>query len=318
VAGAVFTRMALPEMIRFGYKKSVSAGCIAAAGTFAALIPPSISMAIYGILTGESIGALLMAGLIPGIFTAVAYLVGIRIGIRVAPSWAPPGQERHSRAEILQSFRGLWAICLLVILVLGGIYSGAMPPSAAGTVGAIGALFICLMRKKLGKAEFRGAMGQAVSVTVSLFVIIIGGMLFTRLLLNVGFIAGVTEFAETAGLGPVHFLAFVVVMYLILGCFIDTVSMMVMTVPFLYPVLMALNLDPIWFGVIIVKLVEISAITPPVGLNLFAVIGAAQGKIKTGELYAGVLPFIVIEIVVLGFLLAFPQISLWLPQLMVN
>jgi TRAP-type C4-dicarboxylate transport system, large permease component len=205
-----------------------------------------------------------------------------------------------------------------VILVLGGIYSGAMPPSAAGTVGAIGALFICLMRKKLGKAEFRGAMGQAVSVTVSLFVIIIGGMLFTRLLLNVGFIAGVTEFAETAGLGPVHFLAFVVVMYLILGCFIDTVSMMVMTVPFLYPVLMALNLDPIWFGVIIVKLVEISAITPPVGLNLFAVIGAAQGKIKTGELYAGVLPFIVIEIVVLGFLLAFPQISLWLPQLMVN
>jgi C4-dicarboxylate transporter, DctM subunit len=116
----------------------------------------------------------------------------------------------------------------------------------------------------------------------------------------------------------VHFLAFVVVMYLILGCFIDTVSMMVMTVPFLYPVLMALNLDPIWFGVIIVKLVEISAITPPVGLNLFAVIGAAQGKIKTGELYAGVLPFIVIEIVVLGFLLAFPQISLWLPQLMVN
>jgi TRAP-type C4-dicarboxylate transport system, large permease component len=318
VAGAVFTRMALPEMIRFGYKRSVSAGCIAAAGTFAALIPPSISMAIYGILTGESIGALLMAGLIPGIFTAVAYLVGIRIGIRVAPSWAPPGQERHSRAEILQSFRGLWAICLLVILVLGGIYSGAMPPSAAGTVGAIGALFICLMRKKLGKAEFRGAMGQAVSVTVSLFVIIIGGMLFTRLLLNVGFIAGVTEFAETAGLGPVHFLAFVVVMYLILGCFIDTVSMMVMTVPFLYPVLMALNLDPIWFGVIIVKLVEISAITPPVGLNLFAVIGAAQGKIKTGELYAGVLPFIVIEIVVLGFLLAFPQISLWLPQLMVN
>jgi C4-dicarboxylate transporter DctM subunit len=318
VAGAVFTRMALPEMIRFGYKRSVSAGCIAAAGTFAALIPPSISMAIYGILTGESIGSLLMAGLIPGLFTAVAYLVGIRLGLQIKPRWAPPADKRYSGAEILQSFRGLWAVCLLVVIVLGGIYTGVMPPSAAGTAGAMGALLICLARRKLGKSEFQGALGQTVSVTASLFMIIIGGMLFTRLLLNVGFINDITDFVETAGFGPVHFFAFVIVMYLILGCFIDTVSMMVMTVPFLYPVLKSLGLDPIWFGVIVIKLVEISAITPPVGLNLFAVIGAAGGKVKTEEVYAGVLPFVLIELVVLGVLVAFPQMSLWLPQMMIK
>jgi tripartite ATP-independent transporter DctM subunit len=318
VAGAAFTRMALPEMIRFGYKRSVSAGCIAAAGTFAALIPPSISMAIYGILTGESIGSLLMAGLVPGLFTATVYMAGIWLGLKIKPSWSPEADKRYSAAEILQSFRGLWAVCILVALVLGGIYAGYMPPSAAGTAGALGALVICLVRRRLGTAGFRAALAESVSVTASLFMIIIGGMLFTRLLLSVGFISSITDFVQTAGLGPVHFFAFVVAMYLVLGCFIDTVSMMVMTIPFLYPLLKPLGLDPIWFGVIVVKLVEISAITPPVGLNLFAVIGAAGGKVKTEEVYAGVLPFVVIELLVLAVLITVPQMSLWLPTMMIK
>jgi tripartite ATP-independent transporter DctM subunit len=317
VAAAVFTKMALPEMMRFGYKRSVAAGCIAGAGTFAALIPPSISMAIYGILTGESIGRLLMAGVIPGIITAVLYLAGMRVLLQFRPDWAPREVQRYSAREILDSFRGLWAVVVLVIIVLGGIYTGMMPPSAAGTLGAMGALLICLTRRKLTRENFWDALRQATAVTAVLFLIIIGGMLFTRLLLFMGFMGGLTGFA-TSGLTAVSLIAFVVVMYLVLGCFIDTVSMMVMTIPFLYPVVKALGLDPIWFGVIIVKLVEISAITPPVGLNLYAVLGAAEGRVTTGELFRGVLPFVLIEIVVLGALLGFPQLSLWLPNAMIK
>ncbi|WP_332813838.1 TRAP transporter large permease [Ramlibacter sp.] len=318
VAGAVFTKVALPEMIRFGYKRSLSAGCIAAAGTFAALIPPSISMVIYGILTGESIGALLMAGVVPGLLTVGAYMLGVKLFMRMRPDWAPTVEKRYSVGDIVSSFRGLWAVCLLLIIVLGGIYSGLMPPSAAGTAGALGALAICIGRRKLGRAEFADALSQTVSTTASLFLIIIGGLLFSRLLLHMGFIGAITDFVESAKLSPLVFIGFVVLIYLVLGCFVDTVTMMVMTIPFIYPSLEPLGLDPIWFAVLIVKLVEISAITPPVGLNLFAVIGAANGKVSSGEVYSGVTPFILIELVVLSVLVAFPQLSLWLPQLMIN
>lgn len=318
VAGAVFTRIAFPEMIRFGYKRSLSAGCIAAAGTFAALIPPSISMVIYGILTGESIGALLMAGLVPGLVTVAAYMIGIRLILWRRPEWAPTIERRYSPREILSSFRGLWAVCLLVVIVMGGIYAGIMPPSAAGTAGALGALAICLMRRKMSGKEFWGALSQTVSVTTTLFLIIIGGMLFSRLLLYVGFIDGITDFITESQLSPVLFILFVTATYLVLGCFVDTVTMMVMTVPFFYPSLSALGLDPIWFGVIVIKLVEISAITPPVGLNLFAVMGAADKQISAKDMYGGVLPFIAIELLVLAALLLFPVLSLWLPNMMVN
>lgn len=318
VAGAVFTRIALPEMLRFGYSRALSVGCIAAAGTFAALIPPSISMVIYGILTGESIGALLMAGLLPGLVTVVAYMIGLWVILRVKPELAADELKKYSAREILASFRGLWAILLLVVVVLGGIYSGIMPPSAAGTAGALGALFIGVARRKLGSGQFREALSQTVSVTSSLFLIIIGGLLFSRLLLYMGFIGGITDFIESTELSPLAFVLFVALMYLILGCFVDTVTMMVMTIPFLYPSLDLLRLDPIWFGVVIVKLVEISAITPPVGLNLFAVMGAAEGKVSGTEIYKGVAPFIVIELIVLAVLIAFPVISLWLPQFMVD
>jgi tripartite ATP-independent transporter DctM subunit len=318
VAGAVFTRIALPEMIRFGYKRSLSAGCIAAAGTFAALIPPSISMVIYGILTGESIGALLMAGLVPGLVTVAAYMIGLRVILWLRPDWAPEIQRRFTPREILVSFRGLWAVCLLVVIVMGGIYAGVMPPSAAGTAGALGALMICLIRRRMGRREFWEALSQTVSVTTTLFLIIIGGLLFSRLLLYVGFINGITDFIEESQLSPVLFILFIVVTYLVLGCFVDTVTMMVMTVPFFYPSLSTLGLDPIWFGVIVIKLVEISAITPPVGLNLFAVMGAAEKQVSARDMYSGVLPFIAIELLVLGMLLLFPALSLWLPSMMIN
>jgi tripartite ATP-independent transporter DctM subunit len=318
VASAVFTKMALPEMIRFGYNASVAAGCIAAAGTFAALIPPSISMVFYGILTGESIGALLMAGLIPGLFTALAYMVGTAIMLKIKPGWAPPKTERFTRTEIFQSTRGLWAVMLLAAIVLGGIYSGVMPPSAAGTIGAAGALAIGLLRRKLNANGISSALREAVSVTSVLFLIVIGGMIFTRLLLFVGFVDATTGFVESIGVHPAIFILIVIVVFLILGCFIDTISMMVMMVPFLYPMVIALDLNPIWFGVIVIKLVEISAITPPVGLNLYAVLGAAEKQVTARQLFAGTLPFLVIELLVLTVLLLVPSMSTWLPSIMIQ
>ncbi|SLN71169.1 TRAP transporter large permease [Oceanibacterium hippocampi] len=318
VASAVFTRMALPEMLRFGYRGSIAAGCIAAAGTFAALIPPSISMVIYGILTGESIGSLLMAGLLPGIVTAIAYGIGIWVMLRIRPEWAPQSVKRFTAPEILTSFRGLWPAMILVMIVLGGIYSGVMPPSAAGTIGAAGALAIGIFRRRLTTASFWDALRQSVSVTSVLFLIIIGGMLFTRLLLMMGFVDSLTELVTDAGIHPVVFIIAVTLIYLVLGCFVDTVSMMVMTVPFLYPIVISLDMNPIWFGVIVIKLIEISAITPPVGLNLYAVLGSAEKRVSAAQLFAGVLPFLIIEMVVLAILFLVPELSLWLPELMIG
>ena len=317
VSAVVFTRTALPEMLKFGYRKSISAGCIAGAGTFAALIPPSISMAIYGILTGQSIGRLLIAGIIPGIFTVFAYLIGMRFMLGIRPDLAPSKVERFSLWQVLLGMRGLWAVIALVVLVLGGIYTGIVAPSAAGTLGAAGALLICIVRRRLSLKGFWEAVGQAASVTAMLFLIIIGGMLLTRLLLFMGFMQTLNDLA-IGSVTPFIFMAAVVAMYLVLGCFVDSVSMMVMTVPFLFPVVTSLKLDPIWFGVVVIKLVEISAITPPIGLNLFSVVSASDGAVTTSEVYRGVLPFVLIETAVLGVILAYPSLSLWLPRAMIN
>lgn len=318
VSAALFTRIGLPEMIRFNYNRGLSAGCICAAGTFAALIPPSISMVLYAILTGESVGSLLVAGVAPGLLTVVVYMIGIRGLIAFRPDVAPKVDERFSLKEKLESTRGLWAVLLLVVIVMGGIYLGLFFPSDAGMVGAIGALVIGVFRRRIGGVDLWQALKQSACTTAVLFLIIIGGLLFSRLLLFSGFIGDLTTFTETVGLTPFLFIAIVVVLYLVLGTFTDTISMMVMTIPFLYPVAKSLGIDPIWFGVIIVKLVEVAAISPPVGLNLYAVLSASNGRLSTTQLFVGVLPFIVFEIISLGLLLAFPQISLWLPAQMIN
>ena len=316
VSAALFTRIALPEMLRFNYHKGLSAGCICAAGTFAALIPPSVSMVLYAILTGESVGALLMAGLLPGLLTAAVYLAGLRGLIAFYPVAAPPTVEKFTLKQKFESMRGLWAVVVLVVIVMGGIYSGLLFPSAAGTAGAIGALAIGLMRRKIDWPVLRTSLRDTAVTTGVLFLIIIAGLLFSRMLLVNGFIPSLTEMVKDVGLTPVRFILITVVLFLVLGMFVDTISMMVMTIPLLYPIASAIGIDGIWFGVILVKLVEIAAISPPVGLNLYAVLSSSGGTIKSGELFKGVAPFLVFEGITLWLLLQFPAISLWLPQSM--
>lgn len=318
VSALVFTRIALPEMLRLGYDKGLSAGCICAAGTFAALIPPSVPIIIYALLVGESVGQVLMAGILPGLLTVVIYMIGLRVLLWIRPDLAPQRIERFSLREKLESMRGLWAVVALFLIVMGGIYAGLMYPSAAGAVGAIGALLIGISRRKLGIPEISDALRQTVISTAVLFLIIIAGLLFSRALLVTGFITGLTEQMRQISLEPWMFIGLVIVLYLILGMFVDTISMMVMTIPFLFPIAKEIGIDPIWFGIIIVKLVEIGAISPPVGLNLYAVLSAAEGRVDSRSLFKGVIPFLVFEAIALGLIWGFPEISLWLPRTMMK
>jgi len=316
VNAAMFTRIALPEMLALGYHKGISAGCIAAAGTFAALIPPSLTFVIFGILTGESIGELFIAGIVPGLLTAAFYVVVIPMMLRIRPDWAPQVEIHSTFAQKLRGMTGIWPMVLLVVIVLGGIYTGVTPPTAAGALGACGALLIALARRKLGAGAFWDAVKQTAELTSVLFIIIIGGLLFSRFLVVSGFVADLTILVTDSGFTGPTFILVMVVMYLVMGMFIDPLSMLVMTVPFVYPVIISLGMDPIWFAIILTKMIEIAVITPPVGLNLFAVVSAARGQVSTGDLFYGILPFVCMEVVILIILIVFPGLSTWLPNTM--
>jgi tripartite ATP-independent transporter DctM subunit len=316
VAANIFTRMALPEMTRYGYNKGVSAGCVAAAGTLAGLIPPSIAMVLYAILTGEPVGKLLIAGILPGILTAVGYIVGIRLMLMVRPEWAPLITERFSLKQKFKAITNTWTVILLIGLVLGGIYAGAFPPSAAGAVGAAGVLVIALSTRRLPKGALWDSLIESARVSAVLFLIVMAGLMFSRFLLISGFIADLKTFVTAVELTAPMFTAMVLLLFLILGCFVDSVSLMVITLPFLYPISKALGIDGIWFGVLVIKLIEIAAITPPVGLNLFAVMSAAKGQLQSRELFMGVVPFLIMEAFILALMIAFPSIATLLPTLM--
>jgi tripartite ATP-independent transporter DctM subunit len=318
VNAALFTRIALTEMLRLGYDRAFSAGCIAAAGTIAALIPPSISFVIYGLLTGESVAELLIAGVIPGVLTTAAYMIGTAFLVRARPHLAPPPQPRARLSEIGRSAVGLWATFLLAALVIGGIYLGFTTPSGAGALGAIGALVIALSRRKLSSGDLADCLRSAAAVTAALFIVIIGGLLFTRFFLVAGTVTAATDLLQSLQLSPLLFMLILIAVFMVLGMFMDPLAMQVMTLPFVYPMVTALGYDGVWFGVIMVKLVELAVLTPPVGMNLFAVIGASEGKVRLPEIYRGILPFIAIEAVVLALLLSFPELSLWLPRQMFN
>lgn len=316
VNAALFTKVALPQMIRLGYDKAFAAGCIAAAGTLAALIPPSISFVIYGILTDEPIGELLIAGIIPGLLTAGAYIVVIGVMLRLRPRIAPADAIGLPFRERIQGLGSLWPIMALAVIVVGGIYSGFMTPSSAGAVGAAGALAIALLQRRLSMDGFRSSLESAAALTSALFMIVIGGLLFSRLLLVTGAINEMAGIIDTWNVNPWVFLVAIVVIYIVLGTFMDATSMLVVTLPFFYPLVKHFGFDGVWFGVLVVKLVEIAVLSPPVGMNLFAVVSASEGRISIADIYRGILPFIVAEIVVLAILIAFPSLSLLLPQMM--
>jgi C4-dicarboxylate transporter, DctM subunit len=316
VNAAVFTKMAMPEMTSFGYDKRLSAGCIAASGTLASLIPPSILMVVYAILTEQSIGVLLIAGLVPGLLSGAMFMAGIYLIAKTRPHLMPRSDIAISRAERWRSLYGVWGISLLFLLVIGGIYVGFFVPTYAGAIGAFGALLIVFMKKRFDRATTFATLKDAGVTTSVIFIIVIGGIIFARYLTYTGVVTDISDGLLSLGLSKYSYLFAFVIIYLILGMLIDPIAIMVITLPVMYPILTGAGFDPIWLGVVAIKLAEISLITPPVGLNVYVVRSASPVPMSLEEAFAGVLPFVGMDILTLLLLIFIPEISLFLPSLM--
>jgi len=314
---ALFTRVALPEMLRFKYDKGFSLACIAASGTFAIMIPPSMAFVFYGIVTGESIGRLLIAGIFPGILTVIVYLIGIWIRCRFNLKLAPAPEAKFTTREKVRSLFNLWSIILLFLLVFGGIYGGFFTPTAGGAVGAAGAFLLAFARKKITRAALGRMSLEVMQGMGALMPLLIGGFFLGRFLVLSGFVEVIVHFFTVdLKVSPIVVIWLLAAMYIVLGALMDEISMTLVTLPFVYPMIKTLGYDGIWWGVVFTKLCQIGLIFPPIAMNLFVVASAAGKGTDVKDVIKGIWPFILLEIFVLVILILFPSISLYLPSKM--
>ena len=309
---ATFSTVAYPEMRRYGYPESFAAGVIAAGGTLGAMLPPSTVLAVYGIITEQDIGKLFIAGIFPGILAASMYMMTVALIGWARPKFLPSG-PRSTWKERLRSVRDVWATLLLFIFVIGGLYGGLFTPTEAGGVGAGGALIIGVLRGRLGGVAIRRSLLQATRTAAAVFTVLIGALLFGYFLTVTQTPQNVTAFLTGLGIGRYGVLALIMVMYIVLGCLMDSLAMVILTVPIIFPVIKELGFDPIWFGIIIVMTVELGLIHPPVGMIVF-VIKSVIGDIDFSTIFKGVIPFIITDLCRLVILIAFPAIALYLPS----
>jgi len=311
---ATFSTVAYPEMRRYGYPQSFAAGVIAAGGTLGAMLPPSTVLAVYGIITEQDIGKLFIAGVLPGVLAAAMYMTTIAIIVWARPKYLPAG-PRTPWKDRLAGVRDIWATMLLFVFVIGGLYGGLFTPTEAGGMGAGGAFLIGVLRGRLTRTDIRRSLLQATRTAAAVFTVLIGALLFGYFLTITQTPQKVTMFLTGLGLGRYGVLALIMVMYLVLGCLMDALAMVILTVPIIFPVIRELGFDPIWFGVIIVMTVELGLIHPPVGMIVFVIKSVIQ-DINFSTIFAGVLPFIITDLVRLIILISFPMIALWLPSRM--
>jgi tripartite ATP-independent transporter DctM subunit len=311
---ATFSAVAYPEMRRYKYPQSFATGVIAAGGTLGAMFPPSTVLAVYGIITEQDIGKLFIAGILPGMLAVCMYVATIFLIGWLKPGFLPAG-ESAGAAEKIAALRDIWAPLALFIFVIGGLYGGLFTPTEAGGMGAGGAFLIGVLRGRLSGADIRASLLQATRTAAAVFTVLIGALLFGYFLTITQTPQKVTEFMLGLGVGAYGVLALIMLMYLVLGCLMDAMAMIILTVPIIFPVIKALGFDPIWFGVIIVMTVELGLIHPPVGMNVF-VIRSVVKDVSFTTIFKGVLPFILTDLVRLVILIAFPVIALWLPTRM--
>jgi C4-dicarboxylate transporter DctM subunit len=309
---ATFSTVAYPEMRRYGYPQSFAAGVIAAGGTLGAMLPPSTVLAVYGIITEQDIGKLFIAGILPGILAASMYMATVAAIGRLFPKYLPAG-PRSSWKERLAGVRGVWATLLLFVFVIGGLYGGLFTPTEAGGVGASGALIIGFLRGRLGRAEIRRSLLQATRTAAAVFTVLIGALLFGYFLTVTQTPQNITNFLTGLGIGRYGVLTLIMAMYVVLGCLMDALAMVILTVPIIFPVVKELGFDPIWFGVIVVMTVELGLIHPPVGMIVFVIKSVVQ-DIDFSTIFKGVIPFIITDLCRLAILIAFPAIALYLPS----
>jgi tripartite ATP-independent transporter DctM subunit len=313
---AVFARIAIPEMLKYGYSKRLAAGVVAAGGTLASLIPPSAILVIYGVIVEQSIGRLLLAGFIPGIVSAIIYALVITVWVMINPKLAGKVPS-VGWGERVRSLAGVWPLFAVIFIILGGIFFGLMTPTEAGAMGAFVVLMMAVARQNMRMTDLKEALFETCKLTVMIFTIIWGVMIFVRFL---GFTGLPREFATwIAGLplDPLTILLLILLAYVVLGMFMDAIGMLLLTLPVVFPAVMALGYDPIWFGIILVKMVEICLITPPIGLNCFVVSGV-RPDIPLQDIFRGVAPFFVADVLTIALLIALPGIVLFLPNLMLG
>jgi tripartite ATP-independent transporter DctM subunit len=308
---ATFSSVAYPEMRRYGYPQSFATGVIAAGGTLGAMLPPSTVLAVYGLITQQDIGKLFIAGVLPGILAMTMYVATVALIGAFRPGFLPRGKA-SSWKEMLFGLRDVWAALLLFAFVIGGLYGGLFTPTEAGGVGAGGAFVLSVLRGRLSRADIRASLLQATRTAAAVFTVLIGALLFGYFLTVTEVPQKVTLFLTGLGLGRYGVLALIMVMYLVLGCLMDAMAMIILTVPIIFPVVTELGFDPVWFGVIIVMTVELGLIHPPVGMNVF-VIKSVVKDVSFATIFLGVLPFVATDITRLVILIAFPDIALFLP-----
>lgn len=311
---ATMTQIALPEMERRGYSARVATGVIAAGGTLGILIPPSVVLAVYGFLTEQDVGKLFIAGIIPGALAVLLQLATVKLIGLVRPALLPEG-VRSSWSERWRSLSGIWAVLLVFVLVIGGIYGGVVTATEAAALGAVAVLAIGLARVRLTGGSIVRSLVESLRTSVSIFVVLIGALLFGYFLTITQVPQSVADWLAHLPIGPLGVLWLILLFYLVLGCLLDAMAMIILTIPIIFPVVQQLGFDPIWFGVIVTLTVELGLITPPMGMNVF-VINSVAPNVSLVDIFRGVAPFVLTLVLLVVLLVLFPGLATWLPGLM--
>ncbi|MDM7944941.1 MAG: TRAP transporter large permease [Oceanibaculum nanhaiense] len=312
---AVFSRVAIPEMLAAGYSRRLAAGVVAAGGTLATLIPPSAILVIYAIIVEESVGRLLLAGFIPGIVSALIYVLIILVWAKISPGIGP-AIKGYTWSDRIKSVPGTMPVISVVVIIFSAMYLGWATPTEAGALGAF-VVFLMALMKGMRYDALKDSLLETAKLTVMIFSLIWGVLIFVRFLGFAGLPEHFTQFITSLPFEPWVVMLFILFGYVILGMFMDAIGMLLLTLPVVYPAVMALGYDPIWFGIIVVKMAEVCLVTPPIGLNCF-VVSAVRPDIPVSTVFRGVGPFVVADFLTVAVFLIWPEVITWLPNQMMN
>ena len=309
---ATMSKVALPEMKRFKYADSLATGSVAAGGVIGILIPPSVILVLYGILTETSIGDLFIAGFVPGILTVIGFMIAISITTKIWPHLGPAG-VKTTMAEKIHAVGQTWGIMLLFGTVIGGIYFGVFTPTEAAGIGASGAFLISALRGRLSWLNTKEALIETVTMTAMIFIVLIGALTLNNFMVFSGVVGELSSLVGGLDMPPMAIMAIILLIYMLLGCFLDALAMILLTIPIFFPIVVNLGFDPVWFGIIVVMVVELGMITPPIGMNVFVIKGMAP-DVKLSAIYRGVMPFVIAQLILILIVFLLPEIILWLPE----
>lgn len=313
---AAMGRIAVPEMLKYGYSRSLAASCVAAGGTLGSLIPPSLLLVLYGIFTEQSVSRLFLAGLLPGIATVAAYLVVIWIWVWLYPAAAPEDDQRPTRQEKFRALGNAWPFMVLFTLIIGGIYFGLFTPTEAAAIATLVAVLLGVVTRRLNWPGLVGAIREAAYQTAVVFAIAISAKMLLSFVALTGVTGATLAWVQEAELSVFVVMGAIIALYIVLGTFLDPIGIILLTIPLTVPLIEAMGMDLIWFGIVVIKLLEIGLITPPIGLNVFVIKSVVGKEVSLEAIFKGVTFFLLADLVILAFLLQFPAFALFVPDTM--